>query len=425
LPRRENKHTKMEPPMPQWLDGNHLDPEWIEKATGISCESCVAVDISNEGRKSQGDVKDGATLRLTLRKDLRYVEMSPITLVVKQVTVTTSQGTAIEMSKQLGLAREALFYSQLSQHYQLPPNVIPQIHYSHGNYETGEKIVIMEDLDNAIDSGVLFGPGNPNNWKRDLPTMAAKAGNPSSKQVAMVTFCEMAKVHATYWQSWSLLSNDKSWLRGQNWLQGQGQDSWKASQGMLQNWWKDYLETEADQPVITWDPRVRKATEKAMNGISWESQLERLHTNGHWTLVHGDFWPGNIMWICSNSSGNEKEDAIKIIDWEMVGLGSGPQELGQYVISNMDPAERRASEKELVEVYHKELKAHLKEDKCCCSWEYCWSEYKVGGVERWLWFLVYFIGNGMGDWAQFFHDQISEFMKDHNLSADDITQPRP
>lgn len=404
--------------MPQWLDGNHMDPKWIEQATGISCNSCLAVDISNEQRKSQGEVKDGATLRLTL--ELSDDKKSSITWVAKQAS--RSQGTTL--SKRLGLAREALFYSQLSQ--DLPTDLIPKIHYSYGNYETGEKFVIMEDLDNAIDSGVLFGPGNPNNWNRDLPAMIAASFDtispPSSQEVAMVTFLQAAKVHATYWKSKSLLSDDKSWLRGQNWLQGKGQESWKASQGMLQNLWKRYLETEKDQPVIAeWDPNVRKAVEKAIKGISWESQLQRLHTEGHFTLVHGDFWPGNIMWLCDKEESSTK---IKMIDWEMVGLGSGPQELGQYVISNMDPAERRACEKTLVEAYYKELQQHLK-DKCVVSWEYCWNEYTIGGVERWLWFLVYFIGNGIGDWAQFFHDQISEFMKDHNLSADKITQPRP
>jgi len=403
----------MEQPMPQWLDGNHMDPKWVEKATGISSTSCLAADISNEGRKSKGDVKDGATLRLTLEG-----EKSSMTVVVKQVT--ESHGTG--MSKMLGLSREALFYNQLSN--DLSAGLIPKIYYSYGNYETGEKVVIMEDLRDTIDSGILFGPGNPNNWKRDLPNMIADrfgaAKPPSSQQVAMVTFVQAAKVHATYWKSTALLTNDKKWLRGQNWLQGQGQESWQASQGMLQNWWKNYLEKEADQPVLTsWDPNVRKATEKAIQGISWKSQLKRLNTDGHFTLVHGDFWPGNFMWVCDAASKSQ----IKMIDWEMVGLGSGPQELGQYVISNMDPAERRACEKELVEAYYKELQTHL-QDKCC-SWEYCWSEYQVGGVERWLWFLVYFIGNGMNDWAQFFHDQISEFMKDHNLSAEQITQPRP
>merc|ERR1712232_211721 len=130
---------------------------------------------------------------------------------------------------------------------------------------------------------------------------------------------------------------------------------------------------------------------------------------------------GNIMWM-ANSSDNNPE--IKFIDWEMVGLGSGPQELGQYVISNMDPIERKACERKLVEAYYAELKKAIGDDDFCCNWDYCWSEYKIGGVERWLWFLVYFIGMGMSDWAQFFHDQLHSFIIDHGIGANDITQPR-
>jgi hypothetical protein len=52
-------------------------------------------------------------------------------------------------------------------------------------------------------------------------------------------------------------------------------------------------------------------------------------------------------------------------------------------------------------------------------------EYTVGGVERWLWFLAYFAGLDHAGWAAFFHDQVLAFMKDHNLSAKDITQTRP
>jgi len=133
--------------------------------------------------------------------------------------------------------------------------------------------------------------------------------------------------------------------------------------------------------------------------------------------VHGDFWPGNVMWM------TKERNSIRFLDWEMVGLGSGPQDLGQYVISNMNPAERKVCEKELVEAYFEELKRQNR--AIGCSWEYCWQEYKVGGVERWLWFLVYFVGNGMSEWAQYFHNQIEAFMNDHDLTADDITQPRP
>lgn len=276
----------------------------------------------------------------------------------------------------------------------------------------------MEDVQDAIDSGVLFGNGNPNNWKRNLPEIAAKAGSPppSSRQVALVTFREIAKIHATYWRQGDLLTPDKAWLRGQEWLQGKGRESWEASQKLVQNFWKSYLETEADKPIIKWDSNVRSTVEKAVKGISWDAQMKRLHTEGHWTLVHGDFWPGNVMWM------TKEADAIRLLDWEMVGLGSGPQDLGQYVISNMDPVERKQCERELVEAYFEELKKCRPVD---CTWDYCWNEYKVGGLERWLWFLVYFVGSGIGEWGQYFHNQMKDFMADHELTAEDIVQPRP
>lgn len=130
------------------------------------------------------------------------------------------------------------------------------------------------------------------------------------------------------------------------------------------------------------------------------------------------------MWMINNSNTSNDQEMLKLLDWEMVGLGSGPQDLGQYVLSNMDPAERRECEEDLIKTYYEELK------KCGVTnvdWDYCWSEYKLGGLERWLWFLIYFSGQEgpIFDWAQFFHNQISEFMKDHKITADDIVQPRP
>jgi len=405
-------------PMPLWLDNNHIHPSWIQDVTGIACTSCTAEDISNETRKSDEHVKDGATLRLTIvlkDDDAAKDSTSPnttTTLIVKQVP---DQG--LTLSKQLGLSREALFYRDYAAN--LPQASTPKIYYSFGDFASGRKCVIMEDIKDSIDSGVLFGPGNPNNWKRNLPELAAKAGTPppTSREVALITFREVATIHATFWNNKELLTSDKTWLRGQEWLQGKGRENWEASQSIVQGFWEGYVESESDKPVITWDGNVRAAVEKAVNGISWEAQTKRLNPEGHWTLVHGDFWPGNVMWM------TKERNSIRFLDWEMVGLGSGPQDLGQYVISNMNPAERKVCEKELVDAYFEELKRQ--NQSIGCSWDYCWQEYKVGGVERWLWFLVYFVGNGMSEWAQYFHNQIEAFMNDHDLTADDITQPRP
>ena len=109
----------------------------------------------------------------------------------------------------------------------------------------------------------------------------------------------------------------------------------------------------------------------------------------------------------------------------MVGLSSGPQDLGQYVISNMDPVDRRACEKELVRAYYDELLRNGVKDDANDLWDFCWKEYQIGGVERWLWFLVWFLGQENLQFSQFFHDQIAAFMHDHDLTAENLTQPRP
>ena len=404
--------------LPVWLDDSHIGPSWIRRTTGLTCRTCSVQDISNEIRKG-ATVRDGATLKLTLEMDdddNNDSASSPMTLIIKQIPPS---GRAL--SQQLGLAREALFYQQLAT--ELPEASVPKIYYAAGDMAKGTKVVIMQDLSSkCIDSGVLFGPGNPNNWNRDCKNLAQKAGNPSSHQVALITFQVMARIHAIYWRRTSLLEPDKSWLRGQAWLRGQNRDSWEASQQIVRGCWArcQELETSTGTKAIHWDAQVKSAVAKAVQGISWEAQQKRLHIDGHWTLVHGDFWPGNVMWMIHQS--DEKDnDSIRMLDWEMVGLGSGPQELGQYVISNMDPIERKECEWELVQAYYQELK----QAGVNVTWDYCWSEYMIGGVERWMWFLVYFVAQeGMSDWAQFFHDQIAAFMQDHGLSTD-IVQPRP
>ena len=46
-----------------------------------------------------------------------------------------------------------------------------------------------------------------------------------------------------------------------------------------------------------------------------------MNKESQWTLVHGDFHAGNQLF-------DRKTGEITTLDWEVVGLGSGPQELG-------------------------------------------------------------------------------------------------
>jgi Ecdysteroid kinase-like family len=413
--------------LPTWISDTEIDARWVEQAVPElqNVAKCLLVeDISNGGRRREL-IKDGATLKVTVSfQDPSRQELS---LVIKQVPVTD-----LDHSKMLGLSREALFYRNLAPRV-MSGKVVPKVYYSYGDTTTGEKFILMEDLStDYVDSGILFGPGNPNNWARDLPALISEAypssadrRPPTSHEVSQQTFLAIAKIHATFWKDESLLSH--SYLRCADWVQGQNKASWEASQGYIQGIWEHLRRTQQLETVVQWDPVVQACLTKAMEGISWDAQLDRMHiTRGHWTLVHGDFWPGNVM-VSSEGVGDgvtAKELRLKLLDWEMVGIGSGPQDLGQYILSNMNPTERRHCERSLLEDYYSELiRCGVKD----LSWEECWKEYQIGGVERWLWFLVYFIGQ-KGDllrWAQFFHDQIASFVADHGITAEDIVQPRP
>jgi len=285
---------------------------------------CVVIDISNAGRKGE-KIRNGATLKLQLH--FEDPEKPPLSLVIKQVPPS-----GLGQSMRLGLVREGLFFRDLAPSLeQSGVASIPTVFYAYGDMETGEKVVLMEDLSgNFIDCGILFGPGNPNNWSRNLHDMIDKAYGGgttlSSFEVARQTFNAIAKAHATFWKDKSLL--ERRFLKGSGWIQGKERDSWVNSQSYIQSVWKTLLETKKLDSVYEWDPLVRQCLEKAMDSISWDGQMKRLNTNSHWTLVHGDFWPGNFL-----LSTNSDNQPLKMLDWEIVGIGSGPQDLGQYEVS--------------------------------------------------------------------------------------------
>lgn len=322
--------------MPAWMSESHIDPSWIrQKLTGFErVAECAVEDISNDTRK--GDVpSNGATLLLRLASEGEG-DAEATTLVAKQVPPS-----GLALSRRLGLAREAIFYDRLAPKIKLSSSstsspstsdtsdeaCIPKIYYSHGDMISGSKVVVMEDLSKGyIDSGILFGPGNPNNWKRDLKLRTDEAypgGAPTSFEVADRTFSAIASVHAAFWRDEGLLEEGSEWLRGAGWVRGEDEASWRASMSIIQTAWEKYTSNgeAGESEVIRWDPLVRQIVEKAMRGISWESQRERLNANSHFCLVHGDFWPGNVMISTDHKADarNADERDLRLLDWEMVG----------------------------------------------------------------------------------------------------------
>jgi hypothetical protein len=378
-------------------------PSWLSSRLGFEVKSAELQDMSGSGGLS------AAMLRLKIVRDSDGSELS---YVVKR----TKPGEEAR-SANLGLSREAYFLNDCSG--MLPAGLIPQVTYIHGNMSSGEKTIIMEDFPDAIQSGYFFGPGSPHNWGKDLAAITSKAEGVTVEKV-IESACEIAaKVHATYWRKPDLAS--KAWLRGGQWISGGGQTGWEGGQQYAKNAWKaTKAKMGTESYTLEWPENIVAIIDASMEKISWDAFQQRVQ-NDPWTLVHGDFHPANMLWrLKPDESGHH----LVLLDWEVVGIGCGAQDIGQYFISHVDPAKRREVEHSAVRRYYDDLIA-LGVPEADYAWEKCWSDYVAGGIERWIW-LIALMSSGFvpEKMMTYFMSQFSEFASDHGVTAENVGMPR-
>ena len=355
---------------------------------------------------------------------------------VLKLALKTVPANHLERSAKLGNAREALFYKELGASLE---DTVPHVYYAQGDMESGESVVLMECLEGSLPCGVLYGPGNPNNWSIKDNLLAMSAGRPSAEQASADAFKLYARLHGSYWNDTSLFA--KSWLRGAAWFQGQGESTWRDAMQMASDAWQQLSDARAEgRSNIAWDEHLVACLQasfgKVSEGKGWVAQQEELATRP-FTLVHGDCHPHNVLLVepchtrrvqAGSDDGQADHPRLCLVDFEMVGIGSGAQELGQFLISHMEVACRRACERRLVQAYHAELVATLRarglhEAADRYGIDECWAEYVAGGAGRWAWFVAY-LGCKMPALAQFFHDQLAAFLHDHVPDPANVPMPR-
>lgn len=376
-----------------------LDAAWLSDKLGKLVEEATLRDFQTIGgmfgefHMVDANLQDGGVINLVLK---------------------TIPENKLATSIALGTAREALFYSELAGKL---GSAMPKMWYAHGTMETGAKVILMECLEDAVPVGVFFGPSNPNNWDFRDKLEAFSLGNPTPEQVSADAFCLYAQLHASFWLDESVL--DLPWLRGVEWKQNRGEASWQGAQKMAADAWK-----ARDAAAVKWDEHLVACLDVSFGDVSWERYQLDIGSRS-WTVVQGDCHPGNAMWV------NQRTESARIclIDFEMVGIGSGPQELGQWVVSHMTPATRRSCERSLVQGYHQELTKALRSrglaaEADAFSFEVCWAEYVAGGACRWAWMATYLTSVLPQDKAQFFLDQLSEFLRDHVPDPASMGMPR-
>jgi len=337
-------------------------------------------------------------------------QVSPRRFVVKRTKPTDASAST---ARNLGTAREAFFFRELAQ--QLPQGTTPTVIFASGDLASGSRTIVMEEIsgEEAVQLGHFFGPGSPLNWGKDL-AVSTRGWDLSESRAVDLAFEAAARLHAEFWRGGAL--RGVAWLRGAEWLEGRGRESWLAAQGAFSGA-LDEVRSGAVGEGVKWDPRVLECLEAARKKTDWDVYQREVEERP-WTLVHGDFHPANIMLM------DKDEPRVVMLDFEMVGLGSGAQDLGQFMISHVRPQVRIEIERKAVESYHAKLCALNEDIKNSYSTAQCWADYVQGGIGRWLWFLPILARMCSSPMTQYFHDQVLAFLIDHKLDVTSIPMPR-
>ena len=321
---------------------------------------------------------------------------------------------ASDFAREFGLAREALFYKSLSDLCRFSPAFsLPNCYFAEGDVDTGKKTLLLERVV-GVQIGAYFGAGSPLNWGKDLEAACAEGiTGVDAETVTAAAFAAAAALHASFWRSPCLLEH--SWLT-------RDEVSWNIAQRRAAtSWFTSSRALPTDNGVI-WNPRLVALVDASLSKTSWAvheagDTRARATRGDHFTLLHGDFHPANIIFSLTKK--------IILLDWEAVRSGSGgAQELGQFVISHMSPSLRRIGERQRVEAYYTALCDACPQVAKDYAFENAWIDYTFGGAERWVWLLALLTGICEPVMVQYFHDQLLAFCDDHKIGSQNIGMPR-
>ncbi|KAJ3073999.1 hypothetical protein HDU99_001813 [Rhizoclosmatium hyalinum] len=378
--------------------------DWIQRHVHPAATSASLAPLSDAGGLS------GKMRKVEITSD---DSSTPSTLILKSYT-------NLERSKTLQLAREAFFYNALAAKL---GGVTPKVYHAFGDMDTGEKVILMQDLSSThVQAGYFFGNCSPHNWGKDLVGLTGGLDQNSEERVALTRIIALhafkiaAKMNSTFWKDKSLFKH--SWLRSVGWLQGNGETEWKQHQETAFRAWRaEKSRIDDGKAQVKWDSRLVKIMDASFAKTSWGAFQDRIHAPDYvFSLVHGDYHPANLMW-------RKENEELVLLDWEVVGVGSGAQDCAQFLISHMYPKERRDCEYELLRGYYSALIAGGVAEKDY-SFDRCKADYVAGGVARWVWLLGILTSMCPPEWNQFFHDQLLAFALDHGVTAETVEMPR-
>lgn len=254
----------------------------------------------------------GQTARLRIDYDQQTVG-APATVFAK---LSSANPTVRQQLRQVGLyATESGFYRDIAP---LPdcPLTLPRPYLSLYNEETGECLLLLEDLGHAE-----FGDNLAGCSSADAQLVVEKLGS----------------LHAHYWEA--------PILKQLPWLRSLGDEA-AVRIGLYRSMLPRFEKRCSDILTPVMRESARRFAELLPRYIAQQTSRPQ-------TFTHGDFRADNFAF--TSWSGGRR---LTVFDWQVSRCASGPRDLAYFLSGSLPVEQRRATERSLLSLYHETLVAN-------------------------------------------------------------------
>ena len=226
--------------------------------------------------------------------------------------------------------REIRFYEEIADEVELRT---PRRYYSAMDVDAGEYVLLLEDL---------------------APARVGDQLASCSPEEADLAIRELAKFHATWWESPRLTEMD--------WMPVVNDPVNRSAEEAYQDAWDPFLDRFGSTLpgwLIETGERLGK---NVINILDWFAEPPR-------TIGHGDYRLDNLFFATPQGG-----DPLAVIDWQISYRGRGVFDLAYFMSTNLHPHERKAREMEVLKTYRRIL---TENGVCGYEFDQCLYEYRV------------------------------------------------
>ncbi len=317
----------MKPDIRNWKE---IDSAWLE---GVLQQNQIDAKIADFTAKPVGTGQIGDCARFKINY-AQAPDNAPTSLVGK----FPAEG---EESRNTGKAlfnyyREVKFYQNLQAKAKIST---PVCYHADLNEDTHEFVLMMEDLAPAEQGDQLQG---------------------CTLDEARLVVSEAAKLHASFW-------NDDS-LDEHFWIQETSNAPEVVSPEMFAGTWQAFKDRYGD--------RVTDRAKYIGDHLSANMDKYGERREGNKCLIHTDYRPDNMLFATA-----EGGKPITVVDWQSFAYGPPASDVGYFIAGALEPSLRKANEKELLDLYAKEL---TKYGAGTYSDEELTRHYVLGGYQHFM-----------------------------------------